>query len=102
MALMHEIKEDFILSNKDPAEKYYEEMLRNVPVQEKWHAIFRSINLKKLLEDDRIMTTIGNFINDLNEKKSNDAANQVKLGVIGRLNNGEFLITFKEDQNSNR
>lgn len=52
------------------------------------------------------MTTIGRPIRlklyDLNENKSNDAANQVKWGVIGRLNNGEFLITFKEDQNSNR
>jgi hypothetical protein len=33
MALMHEIKEDFILSNKELAEKYYEEMMKNVPVQ---------------------------------------------------------------------
>ena len=30
MALMHEIKEDFVLSNKELAEKYYNDLIKNI------------------------------------------------------------------------
>lgn len=63
MALMHEIKEDFILSNKELAEKYYNDLIGNISQQE-WRTILSGLNLSKLLEDklikhDRLMTTIG-------------------------------------------
>lgn len=97
MALMYELKEDFILSNSDLAKKYSNDLIDTVnnntgsilnnkqasrteqqkaSSSKEWHQLLNDINLSKVIEDklikdNRTLGTIGKPIEfrvDLNDK----------------------------------